>query len=448
MKFWIFFVAVCVSAQTPLVGPIAGGGGGGGGSGASPAGSANACQNFLDASHFGGDATVCQDQLTALSDPGAPTVTQIGTLGMTNYIYSCAATSFVGPTAVSPPTTTMTGFAALDGTHKNRITCPLVTGAYQYRFYAGAIGIGNISLLAIQSSNVYDDDGSVLSPDVLPSPVNLTKGVGINGSFRVGGHAAFGANAGVDGLYNSCCSLGPDIINAYEHVADSGPTGFTGISSHLFVDPPSDLAYPLGYNGLSAGITTPAGNTKHIASLVGMFDNVIHNGSGLVDFMTSRYSDFELVGPATCTLCEGVQTAFDTAAGSTVVTGRVFSIDFLDIAGSATTLCEFCGLSPTSAGVIGTLVGLDLPDMTRGTTNFAIRTGLGTNQLGDQLYLARDMALPFLNAKTTASATAPGAGKADMRWVAGTNMGTCKLVSNAGTSATEVTIVDNVGGGC
>lgn len=53
-----------------------------------------------------------------------------------------------------------------------------------------------------------------------------------------------------------------------------------------------------------------------------------------------------------------------------------------------------------------------------------------------------------LSPKSTASAVAPGAGNAAFRWLAGTNAGTCKLVGNAGTSATEVTIVDNVGGGC
>jgi len=51
-------------------------------------------------------------------------------------------------------------------------------------------------------------------------------------------------------------------------------------------------------------------------------------------------------------------------------------------------------------------------------------------------------------AKITASGSAPGAGYAKMSWVAGTNSGTCKLISYAGTSTTPVTIIDNVGGSC
>jgi hypothetical protein len=50
--------------------------------------------------------------------------------------------------------------------------------------------------------------------------------------------------------------------------------------------------------------------------------------------------------------------------------------------------------------------------------------------------------------KETDAAAAPGAGYAVLKWVAGTNAGTCKLISYAGTSATPVTVVDNVGGSC
>lgn len=50
-------------------------------------------------------------------------------------------------------------------------------------------------------------------------------------------------------------------------------------------------------------------------------------------------------------------------------------------------------------------------------------------------------------AKITTAATAPGAGQARLAFVAGTNAGTGKLVAYAGTSATPVTIVDNIGAG-
>ena len=80
-----------------------------------------------------------------------------------------------------------------------------------------------------------------------------------------------------------------------------------------------------------------------------------------------------------------------------------------------------------------------------GGTGTLRRLGLGSAGLDNS---TGNVANPFTNVKTSVSATAPGAGKADLRWLAGTNMGTCKLVANAGTSATEVTIIDNVGNGC
>jgi hypothetical protein len=50
--------------------------------------------------------------------------------------------------------------------------------------------------------------------------------------------------------------------------------------------------------------------------------------------------------------------------------------------------------------------------------------------------------------KITDPASAPGAGQFRLLVAAGTNAGSCKLVSYAGTSTTPVTVIDNVGAGC
>jgi hypothetical protein len=44
--------------------------------------------------------------------------------------------------------------------------------------------------------------------------------------------------------------------------------------------------------------------------------------------------------------------------------------------------------------------------------------------------------------------TAPGAGVLKFTVVAGTTGGSCKIVARAGTSATPVTLLDNIGSGC
>jgi len=58
-----------------------------------------------------------------------------------------------------------------------------------------------------------------------------------------------------------------------------------------------------------------------------------------------------------------------------------------------------------------------------------------------------DSALPFILTKCTVAVTAPGAGKFCIRAEVGTNPGTLKLVSYAGTSTTGAVLQDNVGAG-
>lgn len=50
--------------------------------------------------------------------------------------------------------------------------------------------------------------------------------------------------------------------------------------------------------------------------------------------------------------------------------------------------------------------------------------------------------------KIAASGLAPGAGGLKLAVVTGTNAGSCKIIAYAGTSATPVTVIDNVGSGC
>jgi hypothetical protein len=66
-----------------------------------------------------------------------------------------------------------------------------------------------------------------------------------------------------------------------------------------------------------------------------------------------------------------------------------------------------------------------------------LQNGLGVKTIGE-IYMT----------KSAFGASAPGANQMKFGVLAGTNAGTCKLIAYAGTSATPVTIVDNVGAGC
>ncbi len=85
---------------------------------------------------------------------------------------------------------------------------------------------------------------------------------------------------------------------------------------------------------------------------------------------------------------------------------------------------------------------LDVPAVTQFAT-------LGTYVAAKQI-VSNDTAdaNPLLLSKNAIADTAPGAGYVSFKAVAGTTAGTCKIVMKAGTSATPITLIDNIGSGC
>lgn len=221
---------------------------------------------------------------------------------------------------------------------------------------------------------------------------------------------------------------------------------------------------PLVLNGATSGfiklqvpavagintITLPAGTTDFSATggtsqvvkqtaLGGAFTvgqlsaNDISNGvtgSGAVVLATSPSFVTPSLGVATATSINRVAlTAPATSAtltladGSTLATSGAFSTTLTSTATTVATL---------PAGT-HTLSGLDVAETFSATKTFSV---------------APIFNVATLQAKVTASSTAPGASTMKLEVVAGTNAGTCKLQAYAGTSTTPVTVVDNVGSGC
>ena len=110
------------------------------------------------------------------------------------------------------------------------------------------------------------------------------------------------------------------------------------------------------------------------------------------------------------------------------------------------------GQTNTSNGTVRTASNHALFLGTNNATTMELSTGGNTYMLGGLAIGAFPPATvsagEFGATKIAASGVAPGAGFAKMEWVAGTAGGSCKLIAYAGTSATPVTIVDNVGTGC
>jgi len=114
------------------------------------------------------------------------------------------------------------------------------------------------------------------------------------------------------------------------------------------------------------------------------------------------------------------------------------------------TLHEWFSTAQNSTSMVSTMVlyqglwvgpGSGSSDPGIGNQQLTGRIGLGSTTL--PVGQAGDIA----QIKETDAAAAPGAGYAVLKWVAGTNSGTGKLICYAGTSTTPVTIVDNVGAG-
>lgn len=124
---------------------------------------------------------------TALTTPGAPTVTPTGTTGSTDYSYRISAFNSVGETLASTATATTTGTSSLSVSNYNRVTWGAVSGATGYNVWGReATGLGETYLTTVYSTG-YNDNGSLdQSTSVLPPEANTTEGViGSMGIFAI-----------------------------------------------------------------------------------------------------------------------------------------------------------------------------------------------------------------------------------------------------------------------
>lgn len=267
-----------------------------------------------------------------------------------------------------------------------------------------------------------------------------------------GGGASPAGSTGCVQLYATSTTFGCD-TGLYNYIV-ANATGKTGLQVgptepdlSLYSGPSNSLS--ITHNGFTQGITVVTGSYE-IDHFVSDFSGTIQspvNMSGQAsvqqDYYWAYHDDayiqigsqiFTYVplanSPTTC--CGHISWSVDSALGGP----QLFMEMWPDLWRLTDPLNNTVGLTPSAAGF----------ELNNGQPIFYGGSYLGMQMSNLQLLV--DMVNPFIQTKNTQTATAPGAGKADMRWVAGTNAGTCKLVSNAGTSATEVTIVDNVGGGC
>lgn len=499
-----------------------------------PAGTLGAVQFYLTSVLCGGDATVVFENITALTVPSAPVITQGGTPGATSYTYKVALNNAVGPGVFSSGTTTTTGPAALDGTNYNTIsspTCPTGVTTYSVQATRGL-------LLPLGTCGVAYNDTGVKTDFVDHSAVDYSTGI-------YDGKRLVVADQGDDVRYQTYFGSAPSAFSAsiydisfldlsYHVTAHAGSFDGSGANAlQTFIAEqtsgvlsPKAVAtesystvtgqFPTGQFSLAgaSGTNNIGGATAYVAELVAlssghisgiatgfyMFDGLL-NSSGTIDEIqgfncdplsagTNRNScyhsdvnaasstwalyfagtaashfggEVEIIGALnvlptflsdTGSVSPGVSAGgdFEVATGSTGNFTNVLAGNF-DVgnfsSGTVTNLIVVRIEESFNAGggIVTNNYGLLIGDQSAGSSNWAIKTGLGLVEHDDVLYLAGNVVNPFQQAKNTQTATAPGAAKCDLRWIAGTIGSSGKIVAACGTSATEVTIADNVGTG-
>ncbi len=232
--------------------------------------------------------------------------------------------------------------------------------------------------------------------------------------------AVFSGHQAVSGFYTSVGGGSGAFLNDFNastaygsNYLISGNAAVYGFDAHSAVF--SGAAVAVGTDNGTNGQQIRVGvGGAHIAAIYGDGANLIVNSQGPIGFNTvAPISNFTFKHATNVnTVLRGFQN---------LATG--FAVSSLDDAGST-----FKGLEIQGSQV----------DVTAGPLIVGMLTGMafagGIGELGI--------------AKITDPNTAPGAAMFKMTVVAGTNSGTCKIVARAGTSATPVTVIDNVGTGC
>jgi hypothetical protein len=109
------------------------------------------------------------DSATSLLPPAAPTVTNVGTAGTTNWQYVVTVVNSAGETTPSGIGVTVTGNAVLTGGNYNHIAWSAVGGAASYNVYRLVAGV--FDLIGNTSGTSFNDTGGSATT---PAPMSNT----------------------------------------------------------------------------------------------------------------------------------------------------------------------------------------------------------------------------------------------------------------------------------
>lgn len=146
---------------------------------------------------------------------------------------------------------------------------------------------------------------------------------------------------------------------------------------------------------LSGTVTSPQTWASHELQLVGngavsgtqttLRATLTHGNTGSATNAELRAAEYQtVVSGASAQQATAIRAAVVNGAGASLTKAVGLELALTN-AGSLTEAALLALAPPVNSGTIGTLYGLYLPDLTQGTTNYALVTGAGTVKLGDAL---------------------------------------------------------------
>jgi hypothetical protein len=193
-------------------------------------------------------------------------------------------------------------------------------------------------------------------------------------------------------------------------------------SSSQFIEVAGTVAGTFNVNtvrGLNSQINF---NTSGTGTLVeGALFTVVGASHGNITALNAL--NFSVTTSGTATTIHGVKTAFTIAGNVTTLNGIGHSA-FTVNSGTVTTLNEIALIDPTGAGAVTTLVGISIPNLTKGGTNWSLDIGSAASRHVGNIFVGgttTPTAYMHLAAGTTAASTGP------LKFTTGTSMTTAEL---------------------
>ena len=308
----------------------------------------------------------------------------------------------------------------------------------------GNVGIGDTTPDAL-----LDVAGTLIAD----TSVDITGASGARSLYiRTGGIASFYDSAGAEQGRIQGINTPKLSINTFTALELDGNTTITGLLTQTGAGNNSFVGnVGIGTTSPTAKLTVSGGGIAQLLQLIGR--------------TSDGASDFQMMSADSATtyaIFSATSTGLGIGAGSTAPDVTILNSGNVGIGqtvpATPLSLAQDTGIlswgnndgSTQRASILGTSANtltFSILNSEKMVINSSGNVGIGTAAPGAKLHIGGDNARQLSIDKSTVAVTAPGAGVGMLRWEAGTNAGTLKLVAYAGTSTTGTTVVDNVGAG-